>query len=125
MLCSEYHNGFRYIGHVSLRKWVFVNQEEFFLLSISIKQKNLVIFFQKKNFTGTGTPKDKDEVKLPSEKTDTTLDLSQNLPSPAFWAGEGIGVGVKNKKVFFKKMKRLIFKSFSPQDQVGCGHLIK
>jgi hypothetical protein len=38
---------FRYIVHVSLRKWGFINQEELFLLSIS-KEKNLVIFFKKK-----------------------------------------------------------------------------
>ncbi len=42
MLFPEYHNRFRYISHVSLRKWVLINQQEFFLLSISKKktQKN-------------------------------------------------------------------------------------
>jgi hypothetical protein len=38
MLFPEYHNRFRYISHVSLRKWVFINQTEFFLLSISKKK---------------------------------------------------------------------------------------
>ncbi len=39
MLFPEYHNRFRYTGHVSLRKWVFINQQEIFLLSFS--KKNL------------------------------------------------------------------------------------
>jgi hypothetical protein len=26
LLFPEYHNGFRYIAHVALRKWVFINQ---------------------------------------------------------------------------------------------------
>jgi hypothetical protein len=39
MLFPEYHNRFRYIEHVSLTKWGFINQEELFLLSIS-KTKN-------------------------------------------------------------------------------------
>jgi hypothetical protein len=33
MLFPEYHNRFRYIVHVSLKKWVFINQPELFLLS--------------------------------------------------------------------------------------------
>jgi hypothetical protein len=45
MLFPEYHNCFRYIVHVSLRKWVFINQQELFLLSIS--KKKIVIFFKK------------------------------------------------------------------------------
>jgi hypothetical protein len=49
MLFPEYHNHFRYIAHVSLRKWVFINQEELFLLSISINEKIFSKFsFQKK-----------------------------------------------------------------------------
>jgi hypothetical protein len=47
MLFPEYHNRFRYIAHVSLRKWVFINPQEFLLLSTSVK-KNL-----KKNCTCT------------------------------------------------------------------------
>jgi hypothetical protein len=45
MLFPEYHNRFRYTAHVSLRKWVFINQ--LFLLSISkfFLKKN--IFFKK------------------------------------------------------------------------------
>ncbi len=43
MLFYEYHNRFKYIAHVSLRKWVFINQQELFLLSVSKKKK-----FQKK-----------------------------------------------------------------------------
>jgi hypothetical protein len=85
MLFPEYHNRFRYIVHVSLRKWVFINQQEFFLLSISKKKELEYIFFQKNarglhvqlcsEFTallhvhhvitvprGPGTPKDKDEI---------------------------------------------------------------
>ena len=85
MLFPEYHNRFRYIAHVSLRKWGFINQQELFLLSISNKKK-LVYIFWKKNalalyvqlcseFTallhvyhgitvprGPGPPKDKDEI---------------------------------------------------------------
>ncbi len=41
------HDRFRYIEHISLRKWVFINQEELFLLSISKK----LVFFLKKNCT--------------------------------------------------------------------------
>jgi hypothetical protein len=46
MLFPEYHNRFRYTSHVSLRKWVFINQQELFLLSISKKKLN---YFFKKN----------------------------------------------------------------------------
>jgi hypothetical protein len=46
MLFPEYHNRFRYIEHVSLRKWGFINQQELFLLSIV--QKKIVYFFKKK-----------------------------------------------------------------------------
>jgi hypothetical protein len=37
MLFPEYHNRFRYVAHVSLRKWGFIYQQELFLLSISKK----------------------------------------------------------------------------------------
>jgi hypothetical protein len=46
MLFPEYHNRFRYTAHVSLRKWVFINQQELFLLNIS--KKKIVKFFKKK-----------------------------------------------------------------------------
>ena len=42
MLFPEYHNRFRYTAHVSFRKWVFINQQELFLLNISKKKS---IFF--------------------------------------------------------------------------------
>ena len=38
MLFPEYHNRFRYISHVSLRKWVFINQQELCLLSVGKKK---------------------------------------------------------------------------------------
>jgi hypothetical protein len=46
MLFPEYHNRFRYIKHVSLKKCVFINQQELFLLSI--RKKIICIFFNKK-----------------------------------------------------------------------------
>jgi len=45
MLFPEYHNRFRYTAHVSFRKWVFINQQELFLLNISKKE---IVFFKKK-----------------------------------------------------------------------------
>jgi len=38
MLFQEYHNRFRYMTHVSLGKWGFIDQQDLFLLSINKKK---------------------------------------------------------------------------------------